>query len=481
MAARTTLRWSLTRPQKQGVATLVVILISIVPTGLVGLQAWYVNRPGHVHDVQVELGRTLGLHVRLGSVRYPQPGTIELRDVRLRHEEDRIAPIELVRAAKLTVQRDGSKRRIEADGLRIQADSPRRAIDQLIAVLGKFGGDDEPDTVVHLLAPSCQVDLSAHLSHDSDDGRPLDPDATPSIPLRYEIFEIAGHYYSHGRGPQADNQGRGPQIQLSFQDANGTRSDVTLRRNRQAEGTPSTIITVKTVNGALPARYLDPFFTTARWLGDEATVQGQLKLESQDAELGWWLTFQGTLERIDLAQFVRQNAPDNRITGLASLQIHEALWSPRLDRGDYGWTSVRGRLHAENGTIGARTLQRMRDQLLIDVGRLRQPFDPDGSTDQPFYMLGINFEIQADGELILRGGLPADHYTPDAILVASEYTQRPLARAPEGASSVRGLITTLVPVGNNPHAVIPDDPRALSFAKFLPATPETIQDHMLGN
>ncbi len=63
----------LTRPIRQGLATTALVLPTVLPTLLVGLYAWRINRPGHIRDVEIELGRQLGLQVTLEAVRYPGP------------------------------------------------------------------------------------------------------------------------------------------------------------------------------------------------------------------------------------------------------------------------------------------------------------------------------------------------------------------------------------------------------------------------
>ena len=79
----------LTRPFRQGVATAALFVFTVVPTALVGIHAWRINRPGHIRDVEIELGRQLGIQVSLEGVRYPRPGEVVYRGIVLRHEEPR--------------------------------------------------------------------------------------------------------------------------------------------------------------------------------------------------------------------------------------------------------------------------------------------------------------------------------------------------------------------------------------------------------
>ena len=79
----------LTRPIRQTVATIALLVLTVVPTGVVATIAWRINQPGHVRDVEVELGRQLGLQVTLSAVRYPKPGELIYQGITLRQEEPR--------------------------------------------------------------------------------------------------------------------------------------------------------------------------------------------------------------------------------------------------------------------------------------------------------------------------------------------------------------------------------------------------------
>lgn len=79
----------LTRPVRQTLATLVLVGLTVVPTALVATVAWRITRPGHVRDVEIELGRQLGLQVTLAAVRYPRPGEVVYQEIVLRQEEPR--------------------------------------------------------------------------------------------------------------------------------------------------------------------------------------------------------------------------------------------------------------------------------------------------------------------------------------------------------------------------------------------------------
>ena len=76
----------LTRPVRQTLATLLLLGLTVVPTGLIGAFAWRINRPGHVRDVEIELGRQLGLQVTLEGVRYPKAGEVAYQGIVLRRK-----------------------------------------------------------------------------------------------------------------------------------------------------------------------------------------------------------------------------------------------------------------------------------------------------------------------------------------------------------------------------------------------------------
>src|SRR6516162_6113093 len=95
-----------TRPVRQVLATLAVIALTIAPTGYVAVLAWRINRPGHIRDVEIELGRQLGLQVTLQGVRYPRPAEVIYEGVVLRQDEPRDKSLaEIARADLVRVER----------------------------------------------------------------------------------------------------------------------------------------------------------------------------------------------------------------------------------------------------------------------------------------------------------------------------------------------------------------------------------------
>src|SRR4051812_46789582 len=78
---------ALTRPHRQAIATVALVAFTVAPTVYVAMTAIKVNRPGHVRDVEIEVGRQLGVQVTLEGVRYPRPGEVAYRGVVLRQQE----------------------------------------------------------------------------------------------------------------------------------------------------------------------------------------------------------------------------------------------------------------------------------------------------------------------------------------------------------------------------------------------------------
>src|SRR5947209_8753115 len=66
----------LTRPHRQAMATMAMVVLTVLPTGYVALTAWRIGRPGHLRGVEAEIGQRLGLQATLDGVRYPRPGEV---------------------------------------------------------------------------------------------------------------------------------------------------------------------------------------------------------------------------------------------------------------------------------------------------------------------------------------------------------------------------------------------------------------------
>src|SRR5437763_1831091 len=113
----------LTRPHRQVLATMALLLFTVAPTGSVALTAWRLNRPGHARDVEVEISRQLGVRATLEGVRYPRPGEVVYRGVTLRQEEPGRDASRLTEIARAEVVRfRQAEREVILEGLRLRGE-----------------------------------------------------------------------------------------------------------------------------------------------------------------------------------------------------------------------------------------------------------------------------------------------------------------------------------------------------------------------
>ena len=115
----------LSRPFRQGLATAALVAATVLPTALVATYAWRINRPGHIRDVEIVLGRHLGLQVTLEGVQYPRPGEAVYRGIVLRQEEPRgKGLVEIARAGSVRLLRGDRELTVYAEGLALRGESP---------------------------------------------------------------------------------------------------------------------------------------------------------------------------------------------------------------------------------------------------------------------------------------------------------------------------------------------------------------------
>jgi hypothetical protein len=406
----------MTRPNRQVVATIALAVLTIAPTAYVGLTAWRINRPMHRHEVESEIGRALGLQVKLDSVGYPRPGEVVYRGVVLRQDEPRGKGLtEVARASRLRLRRGDRELMLEVEGLRVRADSPRAAMAQIGALLQRSG--DTTYERVSLAADDCVLDLGAGVAP-------------------YTLREVVGQFLADPVAPSV----RASYRVVGASGGVGTRCELALTRDRKAEALRTTL-TLKTMEGLpLPAQVLDPFFDVAGWLGAHAKVDGALTLR-QEGSSEWEADFQGNLHDIDLAELVNRRFPSHRLAGKARLSIASARWAERPAQG-FGWVEARGELSAGRGVVGFGLLQALRTEMNFRPAPTLARTVSTGQVDLDFRALGLSFAMTSDGEIQIAGGL-GNEFDPEAVLVGPS---DPLAFAPEGAANVRGLIKTLVPV-----------------------------------
>ena len=427
------MKLTLTRPVRQVLATILLLGGAVVPTLLVATIAWRINQPGHVRDVEVRLGRELGCRVTLEAVRYPQPGLVVYHGIIVHTDDPRSGGLnEAVRADSVVVEMTGNEASLIAEGLTFRAESPSQArsiLANLIHRSSRFTGLNR----VGLSALRCKIE--------------------PGLGLEStEVEDLAVSL-------QLDREAPG-QLQASMQARKGndrTRCELSLTHEQAA-----TTLTVKTMSGPpLTAKALTPFFDVESWLGTKANLSGTLTM-TQVGTADWTLLFQGELANIDLASLVSGRFPDHELNGLGRLLITSARWGDRPGQ-DHGWVQAHGKLAADQGSIGRSLLDALRDQmrfrLVPAVGRL------EAETNRlDFRGLGLAFALKADGEIELTGGF-GPKSTPDAVLIAANEVS-PLAFAPLGVSSVRGLIKALCPA--KPESLMPVTAESRMLQRYLP-------------
>jgi hypothetical protein len=413
----------LTRPMRQALATLALFVFTVLPSGYVALTAWKIHRPGHLRDVEVEIGRQLGLQVTLEGVAYPRPGEVVYREVVFRQEEPRRKGLtEVARARRVRLRRGDRELTLETEGLRLRGESPKLAMAQVGALLQRSASPAYER--VNLSAPTCALDLG------------------PGS-LQFDLREVAGTF-------QTDRTT--PKVTVSYRVAakgSNTRCELTLVRDRKTEPVRTTL-TMKTMEGLpLPARVLDLFFDSADWLGTAACVEGTLTLRQTGAK-DWEADFQGDLHDVDLAALVGRRFPSHHMSGLARVAIKAARWADRSGQG-FGWVEAQGELTTGQGSIGLALLRALATEMKFRLSPKLAKLEP-RQEGLDFRALGLTFAMTQDGELHFDGGL-GNEFAPDVVMVGST---TPLAYAPQGAANVRGLIKTLFPVtAQDPGLMVP--------------------------
>ncbi|AMV37454.1 hypothetical protein [Planctomyces sp. SH-PL62] len=429
----------LSRPARQGLATTALALLTVLPTGFTAFHAWRINRPGHVRDVEITLGRRLGLQVTLDAVAYPRPGEILFHGIVLRQEEPRGKGLaEIARAASLRLVQSGRDLIVHADELALRGESPDLAMTQVGSLLQRSG--EVPYDRVELTAPSCRLDLGAGLG--------------------FSLQDVAATLASEPSGPT---------VRVAYrlvEPGSKTRCELTLSRDRRVDPVRTTLA-LKTLEGLpLPARVLDVFFDATDWIGEDARVDGRLTLRRSGGG-AWEGDFAGDLHDVDLAALVGRRFPSHRLAGSARVSIENARWGDRPGQGP-GWIEAKGKLTSGPGSVGVDLLTALaREMAFRPPSRHARGVDARRS-EVDFGALGMAFDMRPDGEIHLAGALGNEH-PPDAVLAAGV---SPLIHAPEGASSVHGLIKTLVPVAAaRPGTLVPltSESRVLLC---LPVAPE---------
>ncbi|HKM54813.1 MAG TPA: hypothetical protein VJY33_15495 [Isosphaeraceae bacterium] len=429
----------LTRPVRQGLATALLVLLTIVPTIFVAAHAWRINRPGHIRDLEIELGRQLGLQVTLEAVRYPRAGEVVYQGIVLRHEEPRGRGLtEIARAGVLHLVRGDRELTLHAEKLKLSAASPAGALAQAGTMLQRSGG--LPFDRINLAAQGCELELGRE---------------GPG----YAISDVAGEFVADRVNPTL-------RVAYGLADpGSATRCELLLSRDRAAEPI-RTMLVLKTLEGLpLPGRVLDVFFESSAWLGPRARVDGTLEV-TQSGTGGCEASFQGNLTEVDLSTLVGKRFPRHQLSGTARITLQTARWGERPGQGP-GWREAKGELTAGQGTISLSLMEalarEMKFRLSPRVGRL----DP-RRTETEFRLLGMTFDMQPSGEIRLAGALGSE-FSPDTVIASPT---APLVLAPRGSASVHGLIKTLFPIADSAPGVMVPLTSQSRVLLCLPLAPE---------
>jgi hypothetical protein len=407
----------LTRPFRQGVATTILVLATVVPTAFVALYAWRINRPGHIRDVEIELGHKLGMQVSLDAVRYPRPGEVEYLGIVLWSQEPQgKGLVEIARARALRLVRIDRELTLHAEDLKLSAGSPRQALAQVGSILQRAG--ELTFDRINLAVPSCAVELGQES-------------------LSFSVSDLAGEFVADRAQPT---------LRLAYRLA-ATRCELTLSRDRAADPV-RTSLAFKTLEGSpLPARVLDVFFETRDWLGPRAKLDGALTL-TQSGSGEWEGEYRGSLIEVDLGTLVGKQFPRHQLSGLARVSFQQAQWGDRPHQGS-GWIQAKGELVAGQGTIGLDLLASLAREMKFRLSPRVTRTDP-RTIELDFRALGIEFDLRPSGEIHLSGALGSE-FSPDTVLVGPT---APLAFAPSGTAGVHGLIKTLFPVADSAPGVL---------------------------
>jgi hypothetical protein len=423
---------ALTRPHRQVLATLALLLFTVAPTAYIGRQVWRAGRPEHVREIETKLSNLVGLTVSIESVRHPRPGEDVLLGVSI-HSEDDAKLVALAYADVARVHRDGSDLTIETQGLRISAAAPSHLAARAATLLAK--AETANHGAISFAADGCELTLGRE--------------------MRYQLRALAGRV--------SPTPGGSPTLSASYQlpgDGPPTRCELTLSR-ATADGPPRVALAFRTMEGPpLPAKVLDPFFSPSDWLGASARVEGSLALR-QAAGSEWEATFEGNLYDVDLAALTDHQFPDHRLRGLARVKVDAAHWGelPGGKQG-FGWVDTRGSLTAGQGSISPSLVSALAQNL-----KFRAPRRPDLSgPDLEFHNLGLKFALHRNGEIRFEGDLGPE-FAPGAVLARGDRTA-PLVLAPDGAASVIGLRKALVPVASSDQ-LVPARPES-EFLRHLP-------------
>lgn len=434
------------RLHRQVAATVFVVVGLVIPTITTAWWAWTVNRPGHLRDVEVQLSRQLGLQVGIEGVKYPRPGEMVLLNPVFRQEEPRGRVFrEVARARVVSIKPQGDTCVIDAVGLQIVSDSAESAMSQLAQLLQKS---------------SAKIGNMQRLSFSVDHCDVIVEQGAAGKPVKTAWHTIAG--LVDARQDQAIFQTSG-----WFNNADQrTRCEFKLTRKRQGEQA-SSLIEIATMEGPpLPATILEPLMNTTGWMGESASVQGQLTLQ-QVEQKPWDATFTGSFSQIDLSRLVTGRFGPYRLSGEGRVQIKKARWCDRPNQGS-GWAEIDGDLTSGPGRISHGLLlsmgQQMKFRIIPEWIRASTP----GETVE-FGSIGLQFSLTEDGLIRFAGACGPD-FGRDVVAISTTAAHpKPVVAAPAGIVTVRGLIKTLFPVDlAQAELLVPTTRESQALQRYLP-------------
>ncbi len=418
----------LKRPHRQVLATLALVGFTVVPSAYVAYAAHHVRRPAHLTEVEAEVGRRLGVLVKVARVHHPRPDVDQLEEVSLRHDaSDRS---EMAHADTLRVTRGSEEMNLRVDRLSLRGGEPSDLLGHVVSILRRVASTEGQK--ISLVADQARIQLGTRRESVRDLAAILNVNReSPTLTASYRLEGAEGSM--------------------------GTRCELVLSRKIGPDGIETRVV-LKTMEGEIPASTLTAFFDAKSWLGESARMSGTLTLTRVEGR-DWEAEFQGDFSDVDLASVVGRRFAGHRLNGRARIAFAKARWSERDHGQGSGWVEARGTLSSGPGSISTSLLQALETRMNFRLGRAIDRLQP----DVDFQGLGLQFSMDSGGELKLAGALGAD-YAPDAVLVQGP-KPTPLARAPQGVASIRGLWNTLIP--STPESLAP----AVSEAHALRSLP----------
>jgi hypothetical protein len=244
-----------------------------------------------------------------------------------------------------------------------------------------------------------------------------------------------------------------------------TRCELKLVRKRQGEQA-ATEIQVATMEGSLPAVLLEPLIDTRGWMGEKATVQGQITMR-QTEQQPWDASFAGTFQKVDLSKLVTGRFGPYRLSGDGKIHIRKAQWGQRVNQGS-GWREVEGDMTAGPGLVSHGLLlsmgQQMKFRIIPDWIRASEP----GETVE-FGGIGLQFHLTEDGNIQFGGACGPDFGRDVVAISRSSARPKPVVAAPNSIVTVRGLLKTLFPVDlAQAELLVPTTRESQALQRYLP-------------